>query len=91
MGMSASICHPHNLRAPPPASRPFGIRVSAKPGDPFARLVAPDWHKLHWYATELERDAALADMSEHHRFSRIGDEPTLVFEKLYAAPGTRRD
>lgn len=82
--MPASICHPHNLRAPPPASRPFGVRVSLRRGDPFAKLVGDDWHKLHWYATEPERDAALAEMSRRYPFFRIGDEPALVFEKVEA-------
>lgn len=85
--MPASICHPHNLREPPPASRPFGVRVSLRPGDPFARLVGEDWHKLHWYATERERDEALAEMSRRYPFFRIGDEPALVFEKVTAGAG----
>ena len=89
--MSDSICHEHNLRAPPPAARPFGIRVSARPGDPFARLVHADWHQLHWYATERERDAAYEDMRTRHRFYRVGDEPSLVLEKVAdPAAGRRR-
>ena len=85
--MTPSICHEHNLRQAPPAARPFGVRVSLRRGDLFARLVGEDWHKLHWYATEAERDAALAEMSRRHPFSRIGDEPALVFEKVEAAAG----
>lgn len=85
--MPNSICHAHNLRAPPPASRPFGVRVSLRRGDPFAKLVGEDWHALHWYATEAERDAALAEMSRRYPFLRAGDEPALVFEKVEADPG----
>ena len=55
-----AISNPHNLRAPPPAARPFGIRVRLRPGDPFARLVGADWQRFHWFATERERDEALA-------------------------------
>jgi hypothetical protein len=58
--------------------------VSLRRGDPFARLVGEDWHKLHWYATETERDAALVEMSRRYPFFRIGDEPALVFEKVHA-------
>ena len=83
--MTPSICHEHNLRQPPPAARPFGVRVSLRRGDPFAKLVGEDWHKLHWYATEAERDAALEDMSRRHRFSRTSDAPTLDFEKIETA------
>lgn len=77
-----AICHEHNLRAPPPPARPWGIRVSLVAGDPFARLVGADWQKLHWFATERERDAALADMASRHLFSRRGDEPAVCFEPV---------
>jgi hypothetical protein len=77
-----AICHEHNLRSPPPAARPWGIRVSLVPGDPFARLVGADWQKLHWFASERDRDAALADMASRHLFSRRGDEPAVRFEKI---------
>jgi hypothetical protein len=79
-----AICHEHNLKAPAPPARPFGIQVRLKPGDPFARLVAPDWQKSHWFASELERDAALADMESRHLYSRRGDEPSIVLEKIQA-------
>lgn len=79
------VCHAHNLSRPVAATRAFGVRVSLRTGDPFAKLVGSDWHKEHWYATERERDEALAEMSSHHAFSRIGDEPTLVFERIEAA------
>jgi hypothetical protein len=78
------VCHAHNLSRPVAATRPFGVRVSLRPGDPFAKLVGSDWHKEHWYATVLERDEALAEMSRRHAFSRIGDEPTLLFERIEA-------
>ena len=77
-----ATCHEHNLRSPPPSARPFGIEVSLLPGDPFARLVGADWQKLHWFATEPERDAALADMASCHPYSRRGDEPVVRFEKV---------
>lgn len=77
-----AICHEHNLSSPPPSARPFGIRVSLLPSDPFARLVGAGWQKLHWFATERERDAALADMASRHVFSRAGDEPAVRFEKI---------
>jgi hypothetical protein len=81
-----AIAHPHNLNAPPPAHRPFGIRVRLSARDPFARLVGPGWEKFHWFATERERDAALADMAARHLYSRRGDEPAIVYEKA-SRPG----
>jgi hypothetical protein len=79
-----AIAHPHNLNALPPAVKPFGIRVSLSARDPFARLVGAGWEKYHWYATEHARDAALADMSSRHLYSRRGDEPSVVYTKVTA-------
>lgn len=77
-----SIANEHNLHRPPPASRRFGIRVRLPAGDTFRRLLGDDWERLHWFGTAAERDAALADMSRRHEYSRATDAPRLVFEKL---------
>jgi len=37
---------------------------------------------MHWYATSMERDAALVDMRRRHEYSRTGDEPAMSFEKV---------
>lgn len=76
------ICQEHNLVAPLPEQKPFGIRVAVKSSDPFRNLVGRDWHREHWYATETERDAALKGMSEKYLYFRPGDKPTLRFEKI---------
>jgi hypothetical protein len=76
-------CHAHNLRHPDmQIMQPFGIRVSLRANDPFRKLLGPDWNRTHWYATPAERDEALADMSREHEYSRAGDAPALVFEKV---------
>jgi len=77
-----AICHEHNLNAAPPPVLPFGIQVRLKPGDPFVKLVGPDWQKTHWFASASERDAVLADMESRHLYSRRGDEPSVVFERI---------
>lgn len=77
-----SISNEHNLNAPPPGARPWGIRVRLRARDPFTRLVGADWQKLHWFATERERDAALADMAARHPYSRRGDEPAVICERV---------
>jgi hypothetical protein len=77
-----AISNEHNLVLPIPASKPYGIRVRLRARDPFTRLVGADWHTTHWFATEQERDAALADMSGRHLYSRRGDEPAVIYEKL---------
>lgn len=80
------ICHPHNLNKPLDIPKPFGIRVSIRPSDTFARLLGTHWERHHWYATREERDKALSDMASEHLYSRIGDKPTLVYEPVEKQP-----
>lgn len=77
------ISQPQNLKMPPEErQRPYGIRVSLPPGDPFRKLLGAEWHRLHWYPSAAERDAALLEMSHRHLYSRAGDRPSLRFEKV---------
>lgn len=79
MGVSQA----HNLNEPPlERLKPYGIRVSLPPGDPFRKLLGPEWHRLHWFATAAERDAELLEMSRRHEYSRATDKPSLVFDKI---------
>jgi len=83
LSAAMGISQPQNLRSPPIEKlRPYGIRVSLPPGDPFRKLLGPDWQRLHWYSTPAERDAAMAEMSRRHEYSRAGDKPALVFQKI---------
>jgi hypothetical protein len=50
--------------------------------DPFAGLVGAEWETVHWFATAAERDAAMADMGARHRYSRIGDAPSIILESV---------
>jgi hypothetical protein len=77
-----TTCHEHNLRAPLPGTRPFGIRVRLPKGDPFRNLLGDDWQREHWFATRPERERALEEMSSRYVYFRPGDEPTLDFERL---------
>jgi hypothetical protein len=79
-----AISNEHNLNAPMPATKPFGIRVRLRARDPFTRLVGADWQKTLWFATARERDAALEDMASRHLYSRRGDAPSLIYEKVSA-------
>ena len=77
------ICQSHNLsHAAPGALRPFGLRVSLKRGDPFGKLLGDAWSRTHWFSTAAERDAALTEMSRRHEYSRAGDSPAMIYEKL---------
>lgn len=77
------ISQPQNLKTPVlEHQRPYGVRVSLLPGDPFRKLLGPEWNRVHWYSNPGERDVALAEMSRRHEYSRSGDKPALVFEKV---------
>ncbi len=77
------IANAQNLTGNIPESpQPYGIRVRLRAGDPFARLVGSDWQKTHWYHSAALRDRALEDMARRHEYSRLGDQPALVFEKV---------
>ena len=77
------VANPHHLGTGEPAARrPFGIRVTAPPDDPFLSLVGPGWETFHWYPTAAERDRALADMRSLHRYSRRSDAPSIVLQAV---------
>lgn len=77
-------CHPHNLVDPELAGRDrrYGIRVTLPQGDTLSRLVGEDWERLHWYASEAERDIAFDTMAERHGYYRKTDAPTQILEKI---------
>ena len=77
-------CHQHNLVDPAraDAEKKFGIKVSLPPGDTFSKIIGDDWQRVHWYATEVERDQAYDDMARRHDYSRDTDWPTQVLEKI---------
>ena len=76
--------HQHNLVDPGKAvaDRRFGIRVSLPANDTLRNVLGDDWERLHWYATEAERDAAYENMAIRHGYYRNTDSPTQVLEKL---------
>jgi hypothetical protein len=76
------ICHEHNASRPLDVERPFGIRVSIRQTDTFARIIGEDWSREHWFATAAERDRTMEDMASRHAYSRQGDSPTLVYEAI---------
>ena len=78
-----TVCQPHNLRRlVGQGPKPYGVRISLPPGDPFRKIMGAEWHRVHWFATVAERDAALMEMSRRHEYSRVGDKPALQFEKV---------
>jgi hypothetical protein len=77
------ISNAHNLRSPAVETvRPYGLRVSLPSGDPFRKLLGPEWQRLHWYATPQERDRDMVEMIRRHEYSRASDTPSLRVEKI---------
>lgn len=78
------FCHQHNLVQPETAGaeRRFGIRVTLPEGDTFANIIGADWERVHWYATEEERDAAYDNMAKRHGYYRTTDAPTQRLQKI---------
>lgn len=85
------ISNPHNLKLAPPTqpAHPYGVRVSLRRGDPFCKLLGEDWSRTHWYPTAAARDAALAEMSRKHEYSRPGDSPALCFDTVETQSASR--
>lgn len=79
-----TICQDHNVRTSRHIAthKPHGLRVSLREGDPFRKLLGDDWHRVHWFESEAERDAAFIEMSRKHEYSRPGDQPAHVYEKI---------
>ena len=77
-------CHQHNLVDPSQAGRErnFGIRVTLPAGDTLRKVLCDDWERLHWYASEADRDAAFDDMAQRHGYYRKTDNPTQILEKI---------
>ena len=78
------FCHQHNLveSANKSSENRFGIKVSLPSGDTMRSLLGDDWEKVHWFATEQERDRAYDDMAVRHGYYRITDTPTQVLIKV---------
>jgi hypothetical protein len=77
------ISNRHNLIDPPDhREKRYGIRVYLAASDPFRRLLRDQWETYHWFAEASERDRAIEKMSQRHRYSRIGDRPTVRYEPV---------
>ena len=76
------VSQPNNATRDARIERRYGIRVTAPPEDFFSTLVGRDWQTYHWFATREERDHVMRDMGERHRYSRIGDVPTIILEPV---------
>ncbi len=78
------FCHQHNLVDPENVGveRRFGVRVTLPAHDTMRKILGDNWEKLHWYASEVERDQAFEEMALRHSYSRETDSPTQVLEKI---------
>ncbi len=77
-------CHQHNLVDPDTANadRKFGIKVSLPAGDTFSKILGDNWERVHWYASEVERDQAFENTDIRHGYYRKTDSPTQILQKI---------
>ena len=52
------------------------------PGDTFRLILGDDWETFHWFPDRDSRDAAMKEMAKRHRYSRIGDDPSVVLQAV---------
>ncbi|MBT8137636.1 MAG: hypothetical protein KJO54_11530 [Gammaproteobacteria bacterium] len=64
------------------SERVYGVRMTLPPDDPMRRVLGDEWASFRWFASIDERDNALIRMRREHEYSRLGDTPTLVYEKV---------
>ena len=81
---TVDYCHKHNLvdQSLVGAERTFGIRVTLPSDDTLRNILGENWERMHWYASESERDGAFDNMAERHGYYRDTDSPTQVLEKI---------
>lgn len=62
----------------------FGIRKMLAPDHPRrqSHLLGEDWEAFEWYETESDRDEAFRSLQREHDYSRRGDVPRLILEKV---------
>ncbi len=77
-------CHQHNLVDPSAAGakRNYGIRITLPADDTIRKILGDNWEKLHWYASEADRDRAFDKMALRHGYYRESDSPTQILEKI---------
>ena len=77
-------CNQHNLVDADTANadRKVGIKVSLPAGDTFSKILGDNWERVHWYASEVERDQAFENMDIRHGYYRETDSPTQILQKI---------
>lgn len=62
----------------------YGIRLTMPEDDPMRaeHLLGPDWVSYKWFQSEKQRDEMFAQMRREHLYSRRGDIPSIVPEKV---------
>lgn len=62
----------------------FGIRMTMPESDPMRapHLLGADWESFKWYTSEKARDVAFAQIRREHMYSRPGDVPSVIPEKV---------
>lgn len=62
----------------------YGIRKTLAPDHPRrqSHLLGDDFEAFEWYDSVRERDQAYRELQREHLYSRQGDVPRFVLEKI---------
>jgi hypothetical protein len=79
--------HEHNRSRPLPSGpKRYGLRYSLPPADPMRPVLGDDWHQYEWFATEVDREGKIAELTRPFLYYRKGDKPSFVIEKVMREP-----
>lgn len=64
--------------------KPYGIKVRLPQGDSMSmsHLLGEDWESVRWYHTRESRDRIFEQMCMTPRNYRIGDEASIILDKI---------
>ncbi len=62
----------------------YGVKITLPVDDPMRapHLLGSDWAAEHWFAVADERDAWIEEQRHEHLYSRRGDVPSQLYEKI---------
>ncbi|MGH7056826.1 MAG: hypothetical protein ACREFZ_02945 [Acetobacteraceae bacterium] len=66
------------------AEKKYGVKITMPEDDPMRapHLLGPDWSAERWFKTAAERDVWIEDQLHEHLYSRRGDIPSQLYEKI---------
>lgn len=65
----------------------FGVKITLPEGDPMRapHLLGPAWTAERWFDSREERDQWIEEQRREHLYSRRGDIPSQLYERIERA------